>query len=196
MILPGILASGISGHLIPPSSYESIATVTVGSGGQSTITFNSISSTFKHLQIRYIARNTASATYSNIIYANFNNDTTAGNYYARHRLNGRGDNLVYADASAGSGESQVGFVAGGGTTANTFVPGIIDILDYSSTTKNKTIRVLSGLAGQSTDTNNDIALMSSLYFPSTITAINRIDLTAPGFNFAQFSSFALYGIRG
>ena len=178
------------------TAYESIATVTVGSGGQSTISFTSIPSTYKHLQIRYIARSTNANSFAGFIYANFNNDTTSGNYYARHRLNGRGDGLVYSDASAGSGASQISYVAGGSTAASGFSPGIIDILDANSTTKNKTIRALSGLAGQTTDTNNDIGLVSSLYFPSTITAINRIDLTIPSTNFAQYSSFALYGIEG
>jgi hypothetical protein len=177
-------------------AYESIATVNVGSGGQSTISFTSIPSRFKHLQIRYIARNTGSATFSNVIYVNFNNDTTSGNYYARHRINGRGDNLVYSDVSAGSGQSQIGYIAGGGTISNNFTPGIIDILDYTSTTKNKTTKTITGLAGQSTDSQNDIGFISSLYFPSTITAIDRIDLTVPDVNFAQHSSFALYGIEG
>ena len=176
-------------------AYDSIATVTLGSA-QSTISFTSIPSTYKHLQIRYIARSSQPQTFANFIVATFNSDTTIGNYYSRHRLNGRGDGTIYSDLSAGSFRSQVGFVAGGSTTSNNFSPGIIDILDYTSTSKNKTIRVLSGLAGQGTSTDNDVAFISSLYFPSTISAISTIDLNVPGWNFAQHSSFALYGIRG
>jgi hypothetical protein len=190
--------SSVSNSAVPTiaTAYQSIATVTVGSGGQSTISFTSIPSTFKHLQIRYIARSTNANSFAGFIYANFNNDTTSGNYYARHRLNGRGDNLVYSDASAGSGASEISYVAGGNTAANGFSSGIIDVIDYTSTTKNKTIKALSGLAGQTTDTNNDVALVSSLYFPSTIAAISRIDFTIPSTNFAQYSQFALYGIKG
>ena len=40
-----------------PYFYDSIATVVVGSGGASSITFSSVPSTYKHLQIRFIARN-------------------------------------------------------------------------------------------------------------------------------------------
>lgn len=178
------------------TSYQSIATVTVGIGGQPTVSFTSIPNTFSHLQIRYIARSTNTAQFPNFIEANFNSDTTSGNYYSLHRVGGRGDGLVYATANTGVGYSRIGFIAGGGTTASGFAPGIIDILDYTSTTKNKTTRSITGLAGQSTDTNNDTNFMSSLYFPSTITAISRIDLTISGANFAQNSSFALYGIKG
>jgi hypothetical protein len=49
----GILASGMSGNLwAPGKDFDSIATTTVGAGGASTITFSSIPSTYRHLQIR------------------------------------------------------------------------------------------------------------------------------------------------
>lgn len=177
------------------NSYASIATATVGAGGTSTITFSSIPLTYTNLQIRYIARATNAATFANIVSAKFNEDKPNPNYYERHRLNGRGDNLVYSDSRVGS-SSNFGFVAGGGTISNNFTSGIVDILDYTSTNKNKTIRIFSGIAGQSVDTNNDIALFSSLYFPSPSAAITRIDLTIQDTNFAQHSQFALYGIKG
>jgi hypothetical protein len=176
-------------------SYESIATVTLGSS-QGTISFTSIPSTFKHLQIRYIARSTNVNNFAGFIEATFNSDTTSGNYYSLHRIDGRGDGLVYASADTSVGYSRIGLIAGGSTLASGFSPGIIDILDYTSTTKNKTTKTITGLAGQSTDTNNDIVFASSLYFPSTIAAISRIDLNISGFEFAQYSSFALYGIKG
>jgi hypothetical protein len=178
------------------TSYQSIATVTVGVGGQPTVSFTSIPNTFSHLQIRCIARSTNTAAFPNFIEATFNSDTTSGNYYSVHRIIGRGDGLVVASDNTGVAYGRIGFAAGGGTTANGFAPSIIDILDYTSTTKNKTIRGITGLAGQSTDTNNEVDFLSSLYFPSTITAISRIDLTVSGANFAQNSSFALYGIKG
>ena len=53
-------ASSASNSVTPfaaDGNYESIATVTVGSGGTSTISFTSIPQTYTHLQLRYIARN-------------------------------------------------------------------------------------------------------------------------------------------
>ncbi len=193
MPILGTVASQFSGK--PFTSFESIATATVGSS-QATVSFTSIPATFKHLQIRCISRSTNANSFAGFIEATFNSDTTSGNYYSLHRLNGRGDGLVYVSASTSVGYSRLAYIAGGSVSANNFSPGIIDILEYTSTTKNKTIRAISGLAGQTTNTENDIALMSSLYFPSTIDAISRIDLSISGANFAQFSQFALYGIRG
>ena len=56
-IYPGVVASGISGHLFTPTGrYESIQTATVDSAGTASITFSSIPSTYTHLQIRGIAK--------------------------------------------------------------------------------------------------------------------------------------------
>jgi len=194
MPILGVISSGISGHL-ETNSFQSIATITVGSP-QATISFTSIPATFKHLQIRCISRSTTAYNFASFIEATFNSDTTSGNYYSLHRVNGRGDGLVYSTANTGVGYSRIGLVAGGATTAYGFSPSVIDILDYTSTTKNKTTKTISGLTGQTTNTNNDILVASSLYFPSTITAISRIDLNVSGATFATFSSFALYGIKG
>ena len=193
MPILGTIASQFAGK--PFATFESIATVTVGSP-QATISFTSVPATFKHLQIRCISRSTNANSFAGFIEATFNSDTTSGNYYSLHRLHGRGDGLVYTSADTGVGYSRIGLVAGGSTAANGFSATIIDILEYTSTTKNKTTRTITGLAGQSTDTENDIMFASSLYFPLTIAAISRIDLNVSGANFAQYSQFALYGIRG
>jgi hypothetical protein len=51
MPILGIIASAITGNLVT-TSYESIETVTVGSGGSATVTFSSIPATYTHLQIK------------------------------------------------------------------------------------------------------------------------------------------------
>jgi hypothetical protein len=48
----GIMASQISGHLTPPSSFESISTVTVGGGGSATLLLVQYPLHLTHLQIR------------------------------------------------------------------------------------------------------------------------------------------------
>ena len=72
----------------PKGDFESIATTTVGSGGQSTITFSSIPSTYKHLQIRYAAKN--SGTSENFVAMKwvYNSDTAAN--YSNHYIYGSG----------------------------------------------------------------------------------------------------------
>jgi hypothetical protein len=115
----GIYASQISGHLFAPSgAYDSIATVTVGSGGSSSISFTSIPATYTHLQIRGISKMSSGAS----LYMQLNSDT--GSNYARHYLNGNG-----STTGAGANSSFTNMFAG--TTANatsTFGASIIDIL--------------------------------------------------------------------
>jgi len=192
----GIVASQISGHLFAPSgAYESIATTTVGSGGASTITFSSIPSTYTHLQIRSINRNTRGLSGMVATLAmSFNSDVTAGNYY-RHRLEGDGS-TAYAGANAGNGTNGFYFAdsMGDGSTSGMFSGFVTDILDYKSTNKNKTVRTLFG--GDNNSTGGVIGINSGLWSktPEAITSITIV--VNGGYNFTQYSSFALYGIKG
>lgn len=185
----GIYASQISGHLFAPSgAYDSIATVTVGAGGSSSISFTSIPSTYQHLQIRYIARVNVNDTGENV-WLRFNGDT--GSNYSYHYLAGDGSSASAA-GSGGLTRILAGRTAGNNTTANTFGVSVIDILDYASGNKNKTVRTLTGL-----DTNGGgvINLQSGGWFnTSAVTSINLAETS--GNSFVQYSSFALYGIKG
>ena len=187
--IPGIVASQITGHL-STNSYESIATVTVGSGGQSSAVFSSIPSTYKHLQIRLCARVTGATTDSNIV-AYFNADTTSGNY-PQHVLYGTGS-AAAAGYSPSDANLAIGRTPGASSSANMFGLGIADILDYTNTNKNKTVRALSG---QDQNGSGIVLLNSGLWLSTT--AISTITITAQSGNgnLAQYSSFALYGIKG
>ena len=173
----GIMASQISGHL-STLSYESIATVTVGSGGSSSISFSSIPSTYKHLQLRAYA---PTGQYFNI---RFNGDTTTSNY-REHYLGGTGSSVY-----VGSNASNL-FFPGAGGWSQPYV-GILDILDYQNTDKYKTQRVLEGY--DPNGTGGEINLRSGLWMSTS--AISSIVLSRSGASVGQYSSFALYGIKG
>jgi len=65
-------------------------------------------------------------------------------------------------------------------------------LDYANTNKNKTIRTLGG---QDANGSGEVVFISGLWMNSS-TAVNAITLVLPGGgNFAQYSSFALYGVK-
>jgi hypothetical protein len=182
--LPGIYASQITGHLVT-NSFESIATVTVGAGGTSTISFTSIPSTYKHLQLRYISNNTAAAYY---ILLRFNSDS--GTNYSSHQLTGNGTSV---SASAGVSNTQIELPRNSGTFNSSIMSvGIADILDYANTSKYKTVRALGGYDtngnGQAVDFNSGAWLNT--------TAVNSITLSAIAGNYNTYSQFALYGIRG
>jgi hypothetical protein len=187
----GIYASQISGHLFAPSgAYDSIATTTVGAGGASSITFSSIPSTYTHLQIRGIARTTASQDRESIKLT-FNSDT--GSNYARHSLWGSGSSV---SAYGGASEAYVLLTdfAAATATASIFGTAITDILDYANTNKNTTVRSLGGVDLNAAVTVFD-GLNSGLWMNTA--AVSSITLTPfSGSNLTQYSSFALYGIKG
>ena len=190
----GIYASQISGHLFAPSgAYDSIATVTVGSGGASSVSFTSIPSTYTHLQIRGIARSTNAGTGLNLINYRFNSDS--GSVYSGHSLYGTGSSAqATAQTSMNYGWAGRTSTPRTGNGASVFSGFVIDVLDYASTNKQKTVRTLSG--SNNNGTSDAVELCSSLYFPASITAVNRIDFYEETANFAEYTQFALYGIKG
>ena len=181
----------------PLRNFDSIQTVTVGSGGQSTVSFTSIPATYTHLQIRFIARSDrASSTDAAIL--RVGSDSTSANY-AMHSVYGDGASAIaFAETSAApnafTGWRLTTIPAASNTNTTTFGVGIVDILDYTNTNKKKVSRTLGGF-----DTNNTFAgqveLYSGVYLLNN-NAISSLTLKPyAGTNFVQYSSFALYGIK-
>ena len=163
------------------TAYESISTVTVGTA-TSSISFTSIPSDYTHLQIRAMPLMSASDTQIDM---QLNSDTATN--YSRHTLYGNGS---AAQVLSGSNTSVmiIGWNAASYTNAGAFVT---DILDYANTSKYKTIRSLSGC-----DANGGgYAMLHSGSWRNT-NAITAITIKTGSGNFNQYSSFALYGIKG
>jgi hypothetical protein len=188
MPILGIIASQISGHLTPPDTGAMfpLGMVSVGSGGAANIEFTSIPSTYTHLQIRGIGRTTA-ATTSTAFYAQFNSDT-ASNYNYHY---------MYADSTSvysGGAPNEPNIYAfrttGASAASNIFGAGVIDILDYKNTNKYKTLRSLSG-----ENRNGDGYVFYCSGAWRSTSAITSIKLFYSSGNFAQYSQFALYGIK-
>ena len=171
------------------NSYESIATVTVGSTSVSDVTFSSIPSTYKHLQIRYLAKSARSGNTLDELNLRFNGDT--GTNYVEHMIMGDGgsaqSNGLTSQNNIELGEGWLGTT----TAGSQFGVGVLDILDYTNTFKNTTIRVLGGL-----DMNGSgrVGLGSGLWLNTS--AVTSITLYAQNGNIVQYSQFALYGIKG
>lgn len=168
-------------------SYESIATTTVGVGGTPTISFADIPQTFKHLQIRGIARSTRAAFASDPLLIQVNSDTASN--YSWHYLVGDGSS---AASNAGATQSSMmNYLIANNTVSNVFGAFVIDVLDYANTNKYKTFRSLMGV-----DNNGSgwVALNSGNW--RSTSAITSIELTAQNGDLMQYSSFALYGIKG
>ena len=182
----GIWASAQQGQFL--TAFNSIATTTVGSGGASSIEFTSIPGTYKHLQIRIIARDNR-ATTGDYAALQFNNDTGAN--YAEHSLYGNGTSASAAATASGT-YMGINRFAGGSAGANTFGVSIIDILDYANTNKYKTTRNLGGY-----DNNGDgrVGIDSGLWMNTNAITSIKLSAQAGSSNFTQYSSFALYGIK-
>ena len=183
----GSLSSGVAAST---NSYESIASAT-GTGSSGTITFSSIPSTYSHLQIRCLAR-TDTGFANDYIQFRFNSDT--GSNYTYHGIEGDG-----ASAAGFGGTAQTialtTNITGSAATANAMGTSIIDILDYASTSKYKTVRNLGGQDQNSVSNTGQIRLISNLWLSTS--AINRIDLTSfRSANWTTSTTFALYGIKG
>jgi hypothetical protein len=171
----------------PAGAYDALATVTVPSGGAASITFAGIPTGYKHLQIRGIAR--AASGGVNAIAIRLNGDTGAN--YAWHLLYGVGSGSALSTSAASTATALMSYQANPTNDGTgVFGPSVTDILDYSSTTKNKTIRNLSGRDGNGT---GEIGMWSALW--NNQNAVNSVALVSSGANFAEFSQFALYGVK-
>lgn len=168
-------------------AYELIST-TILSADTASVSFDisAYTNTYKHLQIRYLGRNIQAVRDGQMI-MRFNGDASAS--YSRHYLMGTGSSAV---SSADINQVYATFAAGiNGASANSgvFTPGIIDIIDFASTAKNKTVRAFHG----STD-GAHIALESNLW--RSTSAITNIYMAPQVNSFATGCRFSLYGIKG
>lgn len=187
----------LSGSLTTPSAkgaffeafdFDSIATYTVGSGGQSSIEFTSITPAYAHLQVRYISRTSLASASANL-QVTFNSDTTSGNY-SFHRIVGDGTSV---SSYGQSGLDNIGLSAGANSGTSIFGAGVVDIIDYKNANKYKTTKILTGLE-RNNSADSYIMLRSQVW--TNTNAITSIKFTPSSGNFAEFSHFALYGIMG
>ena len=165
------------------TTYEAIATVTVGSGGAADITFSSIPGTYTDLCLLVSGR---SAGVSQSIQINFNGDNTDANY-SQKRIQANGSTVV----SAGTYGKAAGVAGENNMTASTFGNTSIYIPNYTSS-------AAKSYSGDAVNENNSttayIEPTAGLYTgTSAITSIKLfIDSSN---NFAQYSTATLYGIK-
>lgn len=185
----GIIDSAKSGNLWSPSgAYEPITSITIGATSVSSITFSSIPQTYTHLQIRVNARSTYAGTGDGYL-LKFNG--VGGTSYAYHLLIGNGS------AATAAANTSVGYIVSGDLpaateTANIFGSLVVDVLDYANTNKYKTIRSLSG---DDRNGSGSIRFISGLFMDTNAISSATLALLNSG-NFAQYTSAALYGIKG
>jgi len=116
-----------------------------------------------------------------------NSDTTTGNY-VQHSLYGNGSSAAVTGYNGSAFTQYSFFTAHAGD--NSWGSLVMDVLDYKNTNKYKTSRFLSGY-----DANGSGLVMFSSELWMNTAAVTSITIDNTGANFAQYSSFALYGVK-
>lgn len=174
----------------PYGAFEPLAVVTVGSGGASSISFQGIPATYKHLQLRGILKDQRGTGVLSNAYMQFNQDREAN--YANHNMYGDGGGGNAASESQTSmGSMLFANIASGTTNTGMFAAFISDILDYSSFAKYKTVRTLNG----ADNSGGGQATIKSGVWMNSSSQISSITITPLVANFVEFSQVALYGVK-
>jgi len=152
-----------------PSTYESIATQTLGSSAAS-VTFTSIPSTYTDLIMVF------NGVADNNVSLRFNSDT--GTNYSSTRIQGNGS--AASSARFTNQTSMLGSYDSGRSTS------IWQIMNYSNSTTNKTALNRGG------GTINNVEAYVGLW--RNTAAITSVTIIVSG-NFSSGSTFSLYGIK-
>jgi hypothetical protein len=181
--LRGFRAGGGAGG----NAMELISTQILGIAA-ATITFSSIPQTYKHLQLRVVVR--GSQAFNGV--SSYTIATNgASSVYSYHSLVGNGSSVTSFDGNTRAPNWGIGVMSIGNDPANAFGASIYDFLDYTASSKNTTVRGLSGGFGAGV---NNIRLDSGAY--NATGATTSITLSNGGGNFVVGSRFSLYGVKG
>lgn len=169
---------------------QPIYTQTLGSAFGNA-TFNNIPQTFTDLVIKISTRDTSTSGVANgLLGISFNGDNSANNLYSDTILRGTGS---AAEATRNSNQQflNIGILANTSYTANTFCNTEIYIPNYTgSNSKSFTVDFVN----ENNATANYIQLVSGLYRSSSpITSLAIYDYGG-AYQFAQYSTFSIYGV--
>ena len=157
-----------------PSTYEPIATTTLGSASSS-VTFSSISGAYTDL---VLIVNSARTTGNDSVSLEFNGDT--GTNYSRTILYGTGS-AAASYREANSSIIEIGIQDASNST------NIFNIMNYSNTTTYKTV-----LARANATT---VRVQAGVGLWRSTSAITSIKLATGGSTFISGSTFTLYGVK-
>lgn len=166
-------------------TYTTIATVEVGSGGASTIDFTSIPQTYTDLLVLTSTRSTYTGDLYRFGTITFNDSSSS--YSTRYII---GEN---AGASSYTDTSIYFWMNSNSATSSSFGNTSFYITQYASA-KNKAVSVDScSVATSSSGTTYLESLLAGLW--SNSSAITKITLTPSVYNFTQYSTATLIGIK-
>jgi hypothetical protein len=166
-----------------PSDYELIESSFISTSGVFQVDFANLPQTYKHLQLRIVMRDASSGPVVEKI--GFNNNLST--VYDTHNLQGNGSSVI-SNMILNQDTIQAWRSPGSNAASNIFSCTIVDILDYTSSTKNTTTRSLYVFTGST----NEIALRSGAW--RNTAAITSVKVYTGGL--AIGSRLSIYGIKG
>lgn len=171
-----------------PNTYTLIASSTVGAGGVSTFSFNSIPSTYTDLKFVMSARQATAAIAADVtVVFNGASSNNSNKYLLGDSVNASAGTNGYTPSL-----NYISIGVGNNATANTFSNVEMYIPNYASS-NNKSFNVDS--VGESNSSTSVFQLMVAGLWSST-SAINQITVApATAVNFLQYTTFYLYGIK-
>jgi hypothetical protein len=181
-------SNSVTPAVVNVTDYQAIATITIPVSTTGTISFTSITSAYKHLQIRGVLKSGRTAATFDNIQLRINNDTTSN--YNSHNSYGFKSG---SPASQSAGTQTYSYISYSGASGqpNYYSTLILDFADYTSTSKTKTGKYITGVD----DNEYGVTVYGSTLWLGTA-AINRIDIFTEISALTQYSSLALYGIKG
>ena len=170
-------------------AFDLLETTTLTTSASS-VTFSGLGaySDYKHLQLRFVMQNDLNGS-ARDFHFNLNGDT--GSNYSSHSLQGNGTSVSSTSSTTATKIMGIFTPDANAGNANAFGVGIMDILDFSNSSKNTTIRMLQG---SPVSDYPRIGLVSGLYInTAAITSfLIRNDGNQP---IITGSRFSLYGVK-
>ena len=181
----GILAVAGAGAAGGGAAFELLETTVLGADVAS-VSFSSLGtySAYKHLQVRAVLQDTG----GNLLRVTFNS-TSGGTDYATHRLQGDGSSVSAQQINLND-TITLASLPTRGNEANTFMGWVVDLLDFSNTNKNKTIKAITGTAQASF---RRTGLYTGLW--ASTAAITTITFAVTSGSITSGSRLSLYGVR-
>lgn len=151
-------------------------------GASTVLTLSSIPATYANLRVIIVGRSTLAGTTAATARVTLNNDTAANYEYNRWNRFGSGD-------SGAANYMELGQVAAAGITAGIADAVTFDVMDYANTAFSRQAH------GQMSfhDGANRIVSVASGWWKNTAAAVNRVDATLSGGNWASGSKMFVYG---
>jgi hypothetical protein len=169
------------------ATYKLISSVTVGSGGSTTIDFTSIPQNYTDLVLKLSLRSTAAGAHGGGAQMIFNNSTESN--YSFRNLRGSGTGAISGSSTGQSFIRVTNNHPTAGNTGSTFCNSEIYIPNYTSSSPKST-------SEDNVEENNTAEayaqIVSGLW--GLTNAITSIKLTSEATSFAQYSTAYLYGI--